>query len=57
MNGDWWGGGKIVEVKIERSRKRLKRVGWEETIIKVVMIVMEPRSGAVPVWGWNTNTL
>ena len=43
------GGVRMVEGNIERSRKQLKQVGWEETIIKVAMIAAEPRSGAVPV--------
>ena len=55
-NGDWWGGRRMVEVNKERSRKRLKQVGREETRIKFVVVATEPRSVAVPVQGWNTTT-
>ena len=46
----------MVEGNTEIPIKLLKQVGQEETIIKAVMIAKDPRSGVVPVQGWNITT-
>ena len=51
------GGGDMSQVRgvKQEIQKRLKQVG-QETRTKFVKIEMEPRSGAVPIRGWNTTT-
>ena len=55
MTSCWWGGGRM-----EEGTRKIKKNNWSmwggRAIFKVVKIVTGPRSGVVPVWGWNTTT-